>query len=170
MSVALQRAVRYPATLQDNVSVGDDGVNVDRAAATAGLGAGGLPLERSGELLGRPGSEGGSLSGGQWQRVGLARAFGHATGGILLLDEPSAALDPAAEAEFFRTALDRAADCTVLLSTHHLANTRFVDRIVVLDEGRIVQEGTHADLMHSGGLYADMFTLQAKSYGVEANA
>lgn len=170
VSIAVQRAVRYPATLQENVSLGDRWVDVDRAFATVGQGAEGMALERADDLLGGPGIHGGNLSGGQWQRVGLARAFGHATGGVLILDEPSAALDPAAEAEFFRTALDQAHGCTVLLSTHHLANTRFVDRIIVLEGGRIVQEGTHADLMRSGGLYADMFTTQAQSYGVEADA
>lgn len=170
VSISLQRAVRYPATLQENVSLGDCFVDVDRAFATVGRGAEGLALERADELLGGAGIHGGNLSGGQWQRIGLARAFGHATGGVLLLDEPSAALDPAAEAEFFRTALDQANGCTVMLSTHHLANTRFVDRIIVLDGGRIVQEGTHADLMRSGGLYKDMFATQAQSYGVEADA
>jgi hypothetical protein len=125
------------------------------------------PSFRADDIVGDPGIQGGNLSGGQWQRVGLARAFGHATGGVLLLDEPSAALDPAAEARFFRTALDQARGRTILLATHHLANTRFADRIVVLDGGRIVEEGGHADLMRHGGLYADMFTAQARSYGVE---
>jgi ATP-binding cassette, subfamily B, bacterial len=99
---------------------------------------------------------------------GLARAFGHATDGVLLLDEPSAALDPTAEAEFFRTALSQSRGATVVLSTHHLANARFVDRIIVLDGGRIVADGTHPELMRAGRLYADMFTKQAASYGVEA--
>jgi ATP-binding cassette subfamily B protein len=167
VSISLQRAVRYPATLRENVSLGDDDVDVGRALAMAGGVAEREADERADDLLGDPGMHGVNLSGGQWQRVSLARAFGHATGGILLLDEPSAALDPAAEAEFFRTAVAESHGRTILLSTHHLANTRFVDRIVVLDEGRIVEEGTHADLMRRGGLYAAMFTAQARSYGVE---
>jgi ATP-binding cassette, subfamily B, bacterial len=170
VSIALQRAVRYPATLRDNINLGDRSVDVDGALATIGRGAEEMALERADGLLGGPAVLGGNLSGGQWQRVGLARAFGHARGGVLLLDEPSAALDPAAEAEFFRTALGRANGSAVLLSTHHLANTQFVDRIIVLDGGRIVQDGAHADLMRIGGLYADMFAMQAKSYGVEADA
>jgi ABC-type transport system involved in cytochrome bd biosynthesis fused ATPase/permease subunit len=168
VSIAIQRAVRYPATLRENVSLGHCVVDVDRAFATIGQVADGLALERADEFLGGPAVQGSNLSDGQWQRIGLARAFGHATSGVLLLDEPSAALDPAAEAEFFRTALDEAHGCTVLLSTHHLANTRFVDRIIVLDSGRIVQEGTHADLLRRGGLYADMFATQARSYGVRS--
>lgn len=167
VSIAIQKPVRYPATLRDNVSLGRHQVDVDHAFAIVGLGGDAPALERAGELLAGPSMGGGDLSGGQWQRVGLARAFGHATAGVLLLDEPSAALDPAAEEEFFRTALDEAHGCTILLSTHHLANTRFVDRIVVLDGGRIVQDGTHADLLASGGLYADLFVAQAQSYGVQ---
>jgi ABC-type multidrug transport system fused ATPase/permease subunit len=167
VSIALQRAVRYPATLHENVTLGDRRVDLDSALARVGPGAVRTGRERADDLLGTPGTHGGNLSGGQWQRVGLARAFGRATGGVLLLDEPSAALDPAAEAEFFRAALHEGHGCTVLLSTHHLANTRFADRIVVLDGGRIVEQGTHADLMRHGGRYADMFTRQARAYGVE---
>jgi ABC-type multidrug transport system fused ATPase/permease subunit len=156
--MCLQHAVRYPATLPENISLGQGNVDVERALATVGSDTDLMAARRWEDLLGSPETGGTNLSGGQWQRIGLARAFGHATDGVLLLDEPSAALDPAAEAEFFRTALSQSRDATVVLSTHRLANARFVDRIIVLDEGRIIQDGTHAELMHAGGLYADMFT------------
>jgi ATP-binding cassette, subfamily B, bacterial len=168
LSVCLQRAVRYPATLPENVGFGHDDVDVERALATVGSGTELMAARRWDDLLSSPGTGGADLSGGQWQRIGLARAFGHATAGVLLLDEPSAALDPTAEAEFFRTALSQSRGATVVLSTHHLANARFVDRIIVLDEGRIVADGTHSELMRAGGLYADMFTKQAALYGVKA--
>ena len=170
VSLALQRSVRYPVALRDNVSLGKAHVDTDGAMATIGESAQTLVNERADTMLGQSSMDGQNLSGGQWQRVGLARAFAHSKNGVLLLDEPSAALDPAAEAEFFQVALDQANDCTVLLSTHHLANTRFVDRIIVLDGGTIVAEGTHAQLMAEGGLYATLFATQAKSYGVNIDA
>lgn len=168
LSMCLQHAVRYPVTLPENVSLGHNNVDVERALATVGSDTELMAAKRWEDLLGSPETGGSDLSGGQWQKVGLARAFGHTTDGVLLLDEPSAALDPTAEAKFFRTALSQSRDATVVLSTHHLANARFVDRIIVLDEGRIVQDGTHSELMRAGGLYADMFTKQAASYGVKA--
>jgi ABC-type multidrug transport system fused ATPase/permease subunit len=166
--MCLQQAVRYPATLPENVSLGHNNVDVERALATVGSDTELMPARHWDDLLGSPETGGANLSGGQWQKVGLARAFGHAADGVLLLDEPSAALDPTAEAEFFRTALSQSRDATVVLSTHHLANARFVDRIIVLDEGRIVADGTHSELMRAGGLYTDMFTKQAASYGVKS--
>jgi ATP-binding cassette subfamily B protein len=168
LSMCLQHAVRYPATLPENVSLGHDNVDIERALATVGSDTELMAARRWEDLLGTPEIGGANLSGGQWQKVGLARAFGHAAGGVLLLDEPSAALDPTAEAAFFRTALSQSRDATVVLSTHHLANARFVDRIIVLDEGRIVADGSHSELMRAGGLYADMFVKQAASYGVKA--
>ncbi|MFD0559550.1 ABC transporter family protein [Stackebrandtia endophytica] len=167
-SIAMQRAVRYPATLAQNVQLGSR--EVDTARLMSIVDGHDLAAQRAESLLGTPGMGGETLSGGQWQRVGLARAFGHVGDGVLLLDEPSAALDPVSEERFFRTALNQRHEVTVLVSTHHLANTRFVDRVIVMDSGRVVADGDPAELSREGGRYADMVTAQARSYGVVADA
>ena len=162
VSIALQRATRYPTTIEDNIRLGDPEVDVDAALAVTGS-DGALGATRLSEHIGDPAEGTTQISGGQWQRVGLARAFGRRAD-LLLLDEPSAALDPESEAEFFRAALATPSVETVMLSTHHLANVRFVDRVIVLDAGRVVEDGSHADLMRANGLYARLFESQAKAY------
>lgn len=167
-SIAMQRAVRYPATMTQNIQLGSD--EVDTTHLMSIVDGDDLSARRTESLLGPPGMGGETLSGGQWQRVGLARAFGQVGDGVLLLDEPSAALDPVSEERFFRTALNQRSEVTVVVSTHHLANTRFVDRVIVMDSGRVVADGDPAELFREGGRYADMVTAQARSYGVVADA
>lgn len=109
------------------------------------------------------------LSGGSWQRLGIARGIirEHAT--VLVADEPTAALDAKAEARVF-AGLHRAitgsddTQRTTILVTHRLANIRHADRIVVLDSGRIVETGTHEDLMDGNGLYRELYSIQARAY------
>lgn len=103
------------------------------------------------------------LSGGQWQRVATARAFMR-DAPILILDEATAALDPRAEAEAFRSFVAMAEGRTAVLVSHRLGFARLADRIVVLQGGRVVEEGTHADLLRVGGLYAEMWAAQAQWY------
>lgn len=103
------------------------------------------------------------LSGGQWQRVAIARAF-FRDAPFLILDEPSAALDPRSEAELFERIRTLYHGRTVLLISHRFSTVRSADRIFVLDKGRIVESGSHAELMELKGLYAEMFTLQASAY------
>lgn len=165
LAVALQQSVRYPATLRENVQAGDARVGVEDALRSVGESTFAELGERLDEDLG---SNGGGLSGGQWQRVGLARALARLRErGLLILDEPSAALDPEAERRFFEQAVSLPAAQTVVLSTHHLGNTEFVGRILVLDGGKIVDDGSHSDLMSRGGLYAELFLQQARLLGVE---
>jgi len=103
------------------------------------------------------------LSGGQWQRLAAARAtFRDAP--LLICDEPSAALDARAEHALFRPLRSRGADRTTVLVSHRLANVRQVDRIYVLHEGRLVEQGSHDELMAAGGRYAELFTLQASGH------
>lgn len=167
-SIAMQRAVRYPATMTANIRLGTR--DLDPARLMSIVDGDALLAGRGDALLGPPGMGGENLSGGQWQRLGLARAFGRTDDGVLLLDEPSAALDPVAEEQFFRTALNQRAEATILVSTHHLASTRFVDRVIVLESGRIVADGNPAQLLRTGGRYAELFAAQARSYGVATNA
>jgi ATP-binding cassette subfamily B protein len=107
--------------------------------------------------------DGRELSGGQWQKVALARAITavRAGAGLLIMDEPTASLDVRAEAELFTRLLDRTAGVTTILVSHRLASVRRADRIVVISDGRVREDGTHVELMAAGGRYAEMFRLQA---------
>jgi ATP-binding cassette subfamily B protein len=104
---------------------------------------------------------GSDLSIGQWQRIGLARAF-FRDAPFIILDEPTAALD--ARADLFQAIRTLCRGRSVLLISHRFSSVRSADRIYVLRDGRIVQHGSHDQLIAAGGLYADLFTLQAAAY------
>ncbi len=105
------------------------------------------------------------LSGGQWQRLAIARAMAHAgEADLLIFDEPTSALDPESEADIMRLILEVARTRTAVIVSHRLALTRFVDRIIVLDQGRIVDQGSHDGLVKQDGKYARMFRSQAMFY------
>lgn len=170
LAVVLQDFERYQLSARENVGFGRAELPVDetklRAAARA-AGAGdliaGLP-EGWATLLGRQFHERGQdLSGGQWQRIALARAL-YRDAPILLLDEPTAALDSEAEAEIFRRYRELMLGRLSLLITHRFNTVRFADRIVVLDGGRVSEDGDHASLLRVGGRYAAMFEAQANAY------
>ena len=103
------------------------------------------------------------LSVGQWQRVALARAF-FADRPFLVLDEPTAALDARAEAELFASMRDLYRGRTVLLISHRFSSVMTADRILVLKQGRLIEQGTHTELMALDGHYAELFKLQASAY------
>jgi ATP-binding cassette, subfamily B, bacterial len=114
-------------------------------------------------LLGPAFAGGSDLSTGQWQRLALARAY-FRDAPILILDEPTAALDPRGEYDIFQQVRRLAEGHTVVLVSHRFSNVRAADRILVLDEGRIAEDGSHDALMARGGLYAELFNLQADGY------
>ncbi|CAM4139210.1 hypothetical protein HEMA109418_10450 [Helcobacillus massiliensis] len=171
-AVIFQEFSRYPLDVRANVTLGrpadDEQVaeQVRRAGGTDLLHRLTTDDDGLGTIL-APGFEGGtSMSGGQWQRVALARALAAVDAGaqVLVLDEPTSALDVRAEAEIFDDFLRVTRGATTLLVSHRLSSVRRADRIVVLDAGRITEDGTHDELMAAGGAYARMFTTQAQRF------
>src|SRR5947208_15806764 len=115
------------------------------------------------QMLGRRFEGGVDLSGGEWQKIALARAYLR-NAQLLILDEPTAALDARSEYEVFQRFAELTAGKMALFISHRFSTVRMADRIVVLDNGKIVEEGTHEKLTGIGGRYAEMFELQAANY------
>jgi ATP-binding cassette subfamily B protein len=164
IAAVFQDFIRFELPLRDNVAPAgapDDVVLAALAeAGGAGLAALDTPLAR--------GYVGGTdLSGGQWQRVALARALAAVRrgAGLVLLDEPTAQLDVRGEAEIFDRILAATRQATTILISHRFSTVRHADRICVLENGRVVELGTHEELMAQGGRYRTMFDLQARRFG-----
>ena len=104
-----------------------------------------------------------NLSGGQWQRLGVARAFFRSPN-ILILDEPTSSVDAKSEYEIFRNILKKQENKTTLIISHRFSTVRKAERIIVLDAGKIVEQGTHDELLKQNGIYKEMFELQAEGY------
>ena len=121
-------------------------------------------LRREEEWLGVTWPEGVELSFGQWQKLALARGFMRDRPLVLVLDEPTAALDARAEYEVFKRFKELSAGKTALLISHRFSSVRMADRIVVLGEGRLEAIGTHEELLARGGRYKELFELQAAGY------
>lgn len=107
--------------------------------------------------------DGTDLSGGQWQKIGIARAL-FANPKFIVLDEPTSALDALSEEKVFEEIQKLSENTTMLIVSHRFATVRNADRIIVLDKGKISENGTHEKLMEKKGLYFEMFTAQAKGY------
>jgi ABC-type multidrug transport system fused ATPase/permease subunit len=163
-----QDFIRFELPLRDNVAPAGAPDDVIRAALDD---AGGARLADLVTVLAR-GYEGGTdLSGGQWQRVALARALCAVRlgAGLVLLDEPTAQLDVRGEAEIFERVLAATRQATTILISHRFSTVRQADRICVLERGRVVELGTHDELMAAGGRYCTMFELQASRFGTDAS-
>ena len=169
VSVVFQDFVRFELSLRRNVVL--DGAPVDdgellrllEVAGAAGLAQLDQPLSKA-----QPG--GTDLSGGQWQRVALARALAavHLGAGVIILDEPTAQLDVRGEAAIFRRLLTATAGCTTILISHRFSTVRHADRIVVIEDGLVIEQGSHDELLAAGGRYRAMFDLQASRFNDEA--
>jgi ATP-binding cassette subfamily B protein len=169
IGVIFQDFMRYDLTARWNIAVGriDCGGDDHRLTAAAHKSGAHELIERFphglDQMLGRRFEDGLDLSGGEWQKFALARAYLREAE-ILILDEPTAALDAMAEYEVFRRFSELTSGKIAILISHRFSTVRMADRIVVLQGGAIREEGTHHQLIASGGEYASMFALQAASY------
>jgi ATP-binding cassette, subfamily B, bacterial len=166
VAAVFQDYLRLELPLRDNVApAGAPDATI--AAALDAAGASGLADLDT--VLARGYSGGTDLSGGQWQRVALARALCavHMGAGLVILDEPTAQLDVRGESEIFDRLLKATRHCTTILISHRFSTVRHADRICVLEHGRVVELGTHDELMAAGGRYRTMFDLQAERFTEE---
>ena len=169
IGVIFQDFMRYEMTVRENIAVGrveiPHTLEEIRDAAEKSLAASVVAKLQHGydQMLGRRFEGGVDLSGGEWQRLALARAYLR-DAQLLILDEPTAALDARSEMEVFERFSDLTSNKMALLISHRFSTVRMADRIVVLEGGRLVEEGTHPQLMAAGGRYASMFEMQAASY------
>src|SRR5215468_8817954 len=169
IGVIFQDFMRYEMTARENISIGRVEMphteNEIENAAQKSLAAGVVAKLQNGydQILGRRFEGGVDLSGGEWQKIALARAYLR-DAQLLILDEPTAALDARAEYEVFQRFSELTTGKMALFISHRFSTVRMADRIIVLDDGKVVEDGSHDDLIHLGGRYSEMFELQAASY------
>jgi ATP-binding cassette subfamily B protein len=170
MGVIFQDFVRYQLTVGENIGVGDvdhiDDAPRRRRAAEQGMALPFIDALSDGmdAQLGRWFKDGRELSGGQWQKIALSRAFMRKGADILVFDEPTSAMDAEAEAEIFQRVRELAADQMAILISHRFSTVRMADQILVLEGGEITERGDHDALMALAGTYAHLFGLQAEGY------
>ena len=170
LSVAFQKYSRYEDTIRNNVIISmlDKEVNeklFEEVCKKTGVDEI-AKIQQNGydEILGIFSEDGNNLSGGQWQKIVLARAAYKDNAKIMILDEPTAALDPVAETQLYERFADIVKDKTLILISHRLGICKLVDRIIVMKDGTIVEEGTHKALLNNNGYYAELYRSQAQWY------
>ena len=169
-TAVFQDYTRFAFSLGENIGLGRTERMGDQAAVEHAAHQGGaapiaeqLP-ERYHTLLTKEFAGGTELSGGEWQRVAISRGFMR-NAALIVLDEPTASLDPQTEADVFRRFLAMSGERTTIVVSHRLGSARLCDRILVLKEGHLLENGTHGELLSQGGEYARLWALQAQWYG-----
>lgn len=170
IGVIFQNFVRYQFTVGENIGVGDvehlDNKTRWQSAAEKGMAESFIDQlpQNFQTQLGRWFKGGQELSGGQWQKIALSRAFMRSQADILVLDEPTSAIDAQAEFEIFNHFRTVTKNQMVLLISHRFSTVRMADKILVIENGEVIEQGTHEDLLKLGGRYAKLFLLQAAGY------
>ncbi len=168
--IVFQDFGKYAFSVSENIRLGDitkqgDAADIESAARSAGAHEfiEALPHGYDTQLMRYFDRDGMELSGGQWQKLSLARAF-YSDADIIILDEPTASLDPIAEHEVFRRFDELRGDKTTVFVSHRLSSATVASKIAVLEHGKLVEEGTHRELMEQNGRYANLFRIQAERY------
>ena len=158
--------MQYHLTARENINFGDlkHPERMEAAAIAGGAVSVVDGLSEGYETILGPTFGGRDLSGGEWQRLATARSFMRETPWLVVLDEPTAALDPLAEQAVYERFIERSAGRTSVLISHRLSSVRSCDRIVVIDNGKVVEDGNHETLLAKDGLYAQFFKAQAQWY------
>lgn len=169
IGVIFQDYMHYDATVKENIGFGDikniDNIKkIKKAAILSGASEFVESFkEKYKTMLGKYFESGEELSGGQWQKIALARAF-FKDAGVLIMDEPTASLDPKSEYNVFQNLIKYAENKSLILISHRFSTVRLADEIIVLHKGQIVEQGTHEELMKKNGHYAKLYNLQARWY------
>jgi len=170
IGVIFQDFARYQLLVGENIGIGDV-PNLNQREQVAEAASKGMADDFIRDLpeaydtqLGAWFHQGKELSGGQWQKIALSRAFMRNKADILILDEPTAAIDARAEAEIFTHFRELTSQKISIIISHRFSTVRMADHIIVLDKGRIIEQGSHQSLLNSGGQYATLFKLQARGY------
>ena len=170
VSAIFQRFCQYQDTLRNNITISSPGRSLEDDGILWLAGSTGADEAINGqgnalnEMVGIFSDTGNNLSGGQWQKIAITRALYRDNACIYILDEPTAALDPIGEANIYRNFRQLTGDKTTILISHRLGVASVVDRILVFDKGRVVEDGSHEELMARNGLYAEMYRAQARWY------
>lgn len=160
---------QYPFSVGENITIGRSQIRPDRIRRNEAAQFGGVDSlvkkykHGYNTVLDGSFKKGIEPSGGQWQRVALARAF-YRNAGVLILDEPTSAIDANAEYEIFNSIFDRYKSRSAIIVSHRFSTVRRADRIIVLDQGKIIEEGSHQKLMKQNGVYSELFSKQAEGY------
>lgn len=169
ISTIYQEFGKYDFSIRENISMGDANVEHDevdfwdatnKSGATAFI----MDMEKKMDTMIGPYQDGTYLSGGQWQKIAISRTFLKDKAKLLILDEPTASLDPSSESEIYRRFLEKMDNQAVLMISHRLGATRFADRVLVFKEGKIIEDGTHEELMANKGVYWKMYMSQLALY------